>query len=236
MKWWQRLQAEIDRLDWSKAELSRRSGISYDSINKYLRGETEQPRGNVMQKLADAIGRPALWLRDGINPDGANELEPDPRQVMPVPVAGFVEAGAFREVDDTGQEAPDYIYEPEDKTFPQARRMAFTVSGDSVNALRPRPILPGDRVICIAYEDVMHRVPLIAGMVVVVERTRDGGHSREWSVKQVELHEDRVEFHPRSSNPRHKPIIVAKDFSALDGTEISVIGIVRRVVNDFPLS
>lgn len=236
MKWWERLEQEIARRGWSKVELARRSGIDKESIYKYLRGETDQPRGSVMQKLADAIGRPLLWLRDGVDTEETLELASDRRFGMPVRVAGFVEAGAFREADDLDQDEPEILYEPEDKTFPQARRMAFTVSGDSVNALKPRPIMPGDRVICIAYEDVMHRVPLIHGMVVVVERTRDGGHSREWSIKQVELYEDRVEFHPRSSNPRHRPIVVGKNFEADEGTTVEVIGIVRRVVNDFPLS
>lgn len=73
------------------------------------------------------------------------------------------------------------------------------------------------------------------GMVVVVERTRDGGHTREWSIKQVELYEDRIEFCPRSTNPKHKPIVVKRDALADEGVSVEIIGLVRRVINEFPL-
>lgn len=236
MKWWQRLQQRMDELGWSKAELSRESGISYDSINKYLRGDIDQPRGNVLEVLARCIDRPLLWLRDGIEIAGGAELVADRRSAAPVAVAGTVEAGAFREVDDLDQSDLEFLYEPPDEKFPNARRMAFNVAGDSMNDLKPRPILPGDRAICVAYEDVMHQVPIIQGMVVVVERTKDGGQSREWSIKQVELYEDRTEFHPRSTNKRHKPIVIRRDYDADDGTSIEIIGILRKVTTDFPLS
>ena len=95
--------------------------------------------------------------------------------------------------------------------------------------------MPGDRVITVAYDDVDGEVALRDGMVVVVERTRDGGHTREWSVKQIELYEDRVEFHPRSTNPRHKPIVVDRDHTADDGTTVQIVGLVRRIVNELPI-
>src|SRR5690606_23522319 len=109
------------------------------------------------------------------------------------------------------------------------------VEGDSMNDLKPRPILEGDRLVCVSFEDVADQVRVRDGLIVVVERTRDGGHTREWSVKQVELYEDRVEFHPRSTNPRHKPIVVMRDALADDGVQVEIIGLVRAVRNEFPL-
>ena len=53
-------------------------------------------------------------------------------------------------------------------------------------------------------------------------------------MKQIEIHEDRTEFHPRSTNPKHKPIVVQRNFTADDGVEVEVIALVRRVVNDLP--
>ena len=103
-----------------------------------------------------------------------------------------------------------------------------------MNNLRPRPILEGDRVVGVSYEDVAHEAVLRDGMVVIVERTRDGGHTREWSVKQVEIYQGRTEFHPRSTNARHKPIVVERDMFADDGTQVEIIALVRRVVNDLP--
>lgn len=232
MKWWERLQQRIDELGWSKAELSRRSGINYDSINKYLRGDIDNPRGNILEKLADTVERSMLWLRDGIEQSEA-ELSRIGGRMVPVRTAGTVEAGAFREVDEFDQGEPEEIYLPPDTKYPNARQMAFVVAGDSMNNLDPRPILPGDRAVCVAYADIASEVKLRDGMVVVVQRQRDGGHFREWSIKQIELYEDRTVFAPRSTNPKHKPIIIPREFDADNGEEVEVIAILRRVVNDY---
>ena len=90
------------------------------------------------------------------------------------------------------------------------------------------------KCICVAFEDVAHELQLRDGMIVVVQRSRDGGHFREWSVKQIAMFEDRVEFLPRSTNPRHKPIVVDRNHDADDGVAVEVIAIVRRIVNDIP--
>lgn len=232
MKWWERLQERIDELGWSKAELSRRSGINYDSINKYLRGDIDNPRGNILEKIASTIDRSVLWLRDGVEKPEA-ELSHIGGRMVPVRTAGTVEAGTFREVDEFDQGEPDEIYLPPDSKYPNARQMAFIVAGDSMNNLLPRPILPGDKAICVAYADIASEVKLRDGMVVVVQRQRDGGHFREWSIKQLEIYEDRTVFAPRSHNAKHKPIVVPRDFESDNGEEVEVIALLRRVVNDY---
>lgn len=183
---------------------------------------------------AQAFHTTPEWLNFGdVGAPAGSELRlvvPDAR-LQPVKVAGIVAAGLFREVDDMDQSEPERVWEEPDPEFPDARRMAFDVEGESVNALKPRPIFPGDRLICVAFEDVANQVRVRDGMVVVVERTRDGGHTREWSVKQVELYEDRVEFHPRSTNPSFKPIVVKRDAEADDGVRVEIIALVRSVKN-----
>lgn len=149
-------------------------------------------------------------------------------------VAGKVEAGTFREVDEFDQSERQRVAIPRDELFPNARQLLFDCSGDSMNDLKPRPILQGDRLVCLAYDDVEHLLELKSGMVAVVERTRDSGHFREWSVKQLELYPDRAEFHPRSTNPKHKPIVIRQDHEADDGVTVKVIALVRRVMNEMP--
>ncbi|MGF9694725.1 helix-turn-helix domain-containing protein [Rhizobium sp. 0TCS1.26] len=231
--WWKRLDERIAELGWNDKELARQSGIPYANINKYLNGKIEQPRGDVLDRLARSVKKHPLWLREGIDPQDL-EAVPSTSGFTPVTVVGTVEAGTFREVDDFDQSEPEVMSLPPDDRFPHARLMAFNVSGDSMNDLRPRPILPGDRVVCVAYEDVAREAILRDGMVVVVERSRDGGLTREWSVKQIEIYEDRTEFHPRSHNPRHKPIVIERDMEADNGISVQILGLVRRVVNDLP--
>jgi 7-cyano-7-deazaguanine reductase len=66
--WEKRLNDAFRATGWSKAELGRRSGIQYDSLNKYLAGKVEHPRGDSFPRLAKSLGVSLSWLRDGIGP------------------------------------------------------------------------------------------------------------------------------------------------------------------------
>lgn len=220
-------------LDWIRENLKRTGktqsglaahlGIAHPQITQLLKGN---------RKLkVDELPRIAEYLEADLP---VNDVIPQSGGLVPVRKAGIVEAGTFREVDEFDQSEPVEEYAPRDPRFPNARQIYFEVSGDSMNDLRPRPIFPGDRCFCVAYEDIEHEVELQHGMVVVVQRTRDGGHFREWSIKQLELYRDRSEFHPRSTNPKHKPIVITRDTEADSGVSVEVIALVRRVVNDMP--
>lgn len=211
----------------SQSGLARHLGIQPSAVNKIVNGS---------RKLASHEVAGAAAYFGTATPDAEIHKRPMTGMVS-APVVGTVEAGTFREVDELGvDDDRAEIVIPSDDRFPNARVLAFDVAGDSMNALLPRPILPGDRVSCVAYEDVAHQVPLRDGMVVVVERVRSGGHMREWSIKQLEIYDDRYEFHPRSTSSKHKPIVIQRDLEADDGTSVEIIALVRRVVNDIPLS
>lgn len=234
MKWWQRLQDAIDELGWSKAELQRRSGISYDSINKYLRGDVDNPRGNVLEKLAGTIGRPAIWLKEGIEVSAPAELHRAARAPGTAPLVATVEAGAWREVDELNQEDPEWVTVPADDKFPDATQRVYDVSGDSMNRLEPHPITPGSRIVAVDYDEIASRSPLRDKLVVVIQRSRNGGQERELSVKQVAWFDDRIEFQPRSSNPKHKAIVVEHDNWEDNGVEVAIVGLVRDIIHRLP--
>lgn len=217
----------------SQVGLARLSGVSQQLISQLENGLNNSTKS--LPDLARALGVSVSEIDPTYSQVEPSENELSPVGVVPVPVVGAVEAGTFREVDEFGQDAPAEIAVPVDSRFPRARQMAFDVSGDSMNDLKPRPILPGDRAVCVAYEDIAHEATLRDGMVVVVERTRDGGHTREWSIKQVEIYADRTEFAPRSHNPKHKPIVIHRNMEADNGERVEVIALVRRIVNDLPL-
>ncbi len=213
-------------------EINKNTLISHENGNRPISRKAAE-------KYGELFGVKAGWILFGDSGESdasppLNELALSRAGMTVGRVAGIVEAGAFREVDEFDQSEPIEIALPRDELFPNAKQIVFDVAGDSMNDLRPLPIFPGSRLVCIALEDVEHLVELKSGMIVVVERTRDGGHFREWSVKQLELFTDRAEFHPRSTNPKHKPIIVRRDHEADDGVTVQVIALVRRVVNDMP--
>ncbi|MBX5001855.1 helix-turn-helix domain-containing protein [Rhizobium lentis] len=203
--------------------LAKHLGIAHPQITQLLKGKRKL-KVHEIPRIAEYLGIDAPTV----------EARPVAGSTVPVRKAGIVEAGTFREVDEFDQSEPEEIYIEPDKRYPNARRMFFEVMGDSMNDLRPTPIYPGAKCICVAYEDIGHEVELRDGMVVVVQRERDGGHFREWSVKQIALFADRIEYLPRSTNPKHKPIVVPRDADADNGVNVAVIGLVRRIINDIP--
>ncbi|MGE0408732.1 MAG: helix-turn-helix domain-containing protein [Amphiplicatus sp.] len=70
-RWHDRLREALRGKGWTKADLARASGVSYDNINKYWRGEIENPRGDTFEKLAGALGVPLRWLMGFDDPAGA---------------------------------------------------------------------------------------------------------------------------------------------------------------------
>lgn len=208
----------------SQTGLAKALGLHPSAINKVVSGKRQL-------KSHEVAGAAAYF---GESAPGGEEVRPSAATWVVARKVGKVAAGLFREVDEFDQSEPEEITVPRDENFPNARQLTFEVEGDSMDALRPRPILPGDTIVCTAYEDIAHKVVLRDGMVVVVQRTRDAGMMREWSVKQIEIYEDRTEFHPRSTNPKHKPIVVQRQFDADDGVAVEVIGIVRMVLNTMP--
>jgi len=234
-----------ERLAWareqagygSKSAAARALGIAVSTYNAHERAE--QPGGRDFspedaEQYARLFRVAHAWLVTGKGHPKAGGDEVPP-QIAPIEVtlgeyvlAGKVAAGSFREVNEFFDEEPTKIKAPADMKYPHARQIAFEIEGDSMNKAKP-PMLEGGYVLCVDFEDLENQVPLRDGMKVVIERTKLGGQLREWSVKEVELYEDRIEFHPRSDNPRHKPIVVPRDFQPDDGTEVKILALVRSV-------
>lgn len=67
MAWYERLAVQMRERGWSQRELARRSGVPYHSVVKYLTGRTAQPRGDIIAKLAHAVGVSPVWLQHGVD-------------------------------------------------------------------------------------------------------------------------------------------------------------------------
>lgn len=214
---------------WTQKRLAAELDVSVQAISQW-ENDVTFPTGEKLLSLIklgfDVWDEERRW-----------DLVPSPSagEAVPVPHVGTVAAGMFQLVEDIDQSEPEISYLPPDPQFPNARRMIFDVEGTSMNALQPRPILPGDKAVCVAYEDIAHAMPLRDGMVVVVQRTRDGGHLREWSIKQIEYYEDRIEFHPRSTDASYKPIVVPHDYDADEGTAVEIIALLRMTMTAYPI-
>lgn len=64
--WNERLLRSYEKKFKSVAEFSRHSGVTKDSIHKYLKTNVAQPRGNTMELLASSLDVDLLWLKEGV--------------------------------------------------------------------------------------------------------------------------------------------------------------------------
>lgn len=197
MKWNERLRALVKKQGLTMAELERRSGVPYDSINKYLRGEVDNPRGDTLDKLADALGTTVVFLRTGLT-------DRKPLSSQAVPFRGKVAAGVWLELD---QE-----FEPEDwlnfnpvPQFPEGAVYCLTVEGDSIDKIAPHGFL----LVCVdLYES---GVTIRDGDLVIVERSKQQGGLKETTAKRYRTVSGGIELYPESSNPKWQPIFVPDD-------------------------
>jgi hypothetical protein len=246
-----RIERRLRAVGLSESAASKQAGKP-DAVRNLRRALEKDERQGVstatLNALAPVLRTTPVWLFAGAGPeelddDAPNEvLVAEPAQaigsavhinsrLVSVAYAGVVEAGSFREVADYDDIEHEAIAYPADPDYPRVRQLQFEVRGDSMNALTPRPILNGDRLIALDFEGLNGRIALHTGLVVVVQQTKDGGLLVERSVKQLEVYEDRYEFHPRSNNKRFKPIITPHDMTAEDGKEVRILALVRSVMN-----
>lgn len=219
-----------DALDLSRATVNRLA----NDHSKLKRDRAEAMAALLGVTAEDLMLNRLPWeMATNPGPD-APELTKALRPLGSAALRATVEAGAWREVDEYDQSSLEWVAVPPDDKFPDATQDVFEVSGDSMNDLKPHPITPGSRIVGVRYDEIASRAPLRDGLVVVVQRTRDGGHTREISVKQIAWFDDRIEFQPRSTNPRHKAIVVPHDSWEDDGVVVEIISLVREIMHKLP--
>lgn len=66
MEWQQRLRAEVERSELTKAEVEAKAGMSRGSVRQLLRTDEKAPKNGpgvrAAQAVADALGVRAGWL------------------------------------------------------------------------------------------------------------------------------------------------------------------------------
>jgi SOS-response transcriptional repressor LexA len=216
----------------TQVELAKAAGLTQTAIAEIEAGRIRRPKK--LRELARAlkVSEASLLGEQEENASG-NSFIYGQLGTVEIPVVGRVEPGVFRVHEQFDDVAPATIVGAQDARFPGAKIVAFVVGGDSMVG---RNIHDGDIAITVDFAD--SHLPLRDRMVVVVQRTRDGGQTLEWTIKEVETHRDHIDLIPRSPNKRYKPIIVKSDYNPItggladDGAEIKILAVVLRVTKE----
>ena len=129
-EWAPRLRKILKEKGWSQAELGRRADIEYENVKKYYAGKVDGPRGDIMWKIATALGVTEQWLRTGNGP-----------KFSQVPIIGYASGGEeWTPVDNQVGGAPDYV----DFVIGAADPIGIAVRGQSMSPV----YRPGDILMC----------------------------------------------------------------------------------------
>jgi phage repressor protein C with HTH and peptisase S24 domain len=195
-------------------------------------------KAKVAEQYAKAFKVSAAWLLTGEGSDTAprpaagNTVEELPARGSFgfAKVDGSVQAGAFLALEVFDDDLGEVVSAPRDPVFPFAKQRAYRVKGESMNQAHPSPMNDGDIIICAMWEDLGMEPK--DGLNVVVQQTTADGQLRERSVKELKVFPGRIEFHPRSSNPAFRPIVVNREYHTDDGKEVTILALVRFVFNN----
>lgn len=241
-----RISRRLEKVGLSARAASLEAGLSDAFVRNILKGKSQSPRAENFEALAAVLKTTPSWLLKGEGPEEAGaeavltaarpsagstvEELPAGEAFSFAKIDGSVQAGAFLALEAFDDELGEVVSAPRDPAFPFARQIAYRVKGDSMNRAQPKPMNDGDVIICAAWEDLGLKEK--DGLNVVVQQTTADGQLRERSVKELRVFPDRVEFHPRSSNSGHKPIVVNRQYHTDDGKEVTILALVRYVFDN----
>lgn len=230
------IKAEAERQGMSASKLAESAGMSRNALHPFFRGDVLSPGIETIRAIERVLKRKftddAIAAEASVAPAISRDSVEisDDSLLITVTIEGLAEAGAFRPVDwFAGTDLGNVVYVPEPETT-GLRHFGFRVVGDSVDLLG---IFDGDVVICV--DPWESGADLGTGDVVVVENILNGGHTRELTLKELEISASGHVLNPRSSNPKHRPIPLPRDDDPNDGREVRIVGVVVSVSRKRPV-
>jgi phage repressor protein C with HTH and peptisase S24 domain len=213
----------------SMAAAAERVGKTQSTYRAHENGQNDFDSEHA-QQYAEAFGVSAEWLLFGGDLDYRTWLKSksDSPQAPSSPhtlrIAGEVAAGLWLE---SGMFEEDAVGESVltggDRRFPLNHQYLLRIKGESLNKIAQ----DGDLILCLDYFEA--GIELKSGDIVVVERSRDGGHTIERTAKRVVRHNGEIELRPESTDPRFQEPVIFNDHSE----EASEVRIIAKVLGAF---
>lgn len=222
----ERIKQAREEAGLSQSRLAKLIGVTRNAVSLWENDEND-PATDKIRPLAEYLDKSPDWIisgkedfherlrkqqRDAETRALAKRFETNnwdpPASDDGLLYAGTVEAGAFRDVElYTDLDEQRRVAVPKDFVFPGVRQYAWDVKGDSMNLAN---ILEGMYVIGADYIDFerVYGQPNNGDLVIVQRASADG--ALELTVKELHGFADRYELRPKSTNPKHKPIIIMR--------------------------
>jgi len=218
MNWWDRLEHLRVAKRMKKRALAEASGVDYDSLLKYLAGKVENPRGDILARLAAAVGTTEAQLR-GIVTNSLTPLEGKAAKLSSVKVTGYVKAGIWQDV---RVEGPSDMDVPSMGGYPADVQIAYIVDGESLNKVAR----DGDVLVCL--DLIASGVSIRDNDLVIVEMKRHDGEFVDRSAKRVRRTRSGFELWPESDHPDFQEPLVLNEVA--EDVEMVVVAKVLWII------
>lgn len=187
-EWLPALLQAFEDSEMKLTELSDLSGISYDRLNKIMRGDVLKPRGDALERIANALNMSNQYVKEGLMPS---------KNVSGgrIPVRGEVAAGVWLEYDDQLFE-PSAWLDFDLPQYPKGSVYGLVVRGDSIN----RVALDGSTLVVVDLPST--GITLKDGDLAIIERRKAQEGIREITAKRVRWLDGAFWLLPVSTNPR----------------------------------
>ena len=223
-----RLQRLLDESGLSARALSKQARLGDTYVNDVLTRKNSNPSIPAIQAIAKVLDTSIGYL---VGETEHHTSTLTPRSVMPMPIIGIAETGAFRKLSDSSVFV--MLQRPLSQSYPTAKHFALSVGDDYMNAAgKEGAILPGTEVLCVDMYSAGLQVE--SGKIYAIRRTMDGGHTYETIVRRAMVFRDRVELIAESAKPGNIEKIVIPGGLGVDPQQvIFALGLVYGVFRGF---
>ena len=223
-----------DRSGLSIRAIARAMGYqNASSIQRYFSQDYSKPAlpSDFVAKLIPVLvgkGEPQI-VRDevlALAPVSITDLDAanaPSRAAIPLEIKGQVAAGLWMESGLFETDATKKATFSGDLRFPVECQYLLEINGESLNRIAQN----GDFVLCLDYLGA--GIEIRSGDLVVVERSRDGGHTIERTAKRIFRRNDQIELRPESNDPRFQEPVVFSEHDE-ESTEVRIIAKVLTVI------
>ena len=226
-------------------ELKDRSGLSIraiaramgyqnaSSIQRYFSADYAKPTlpADFVAKLLPVLvgkGDPLIAREEvlALAPTSLTELEfspPPTRAATALELKGQVAAGLWMEAGLFETDAVRNTTISGDMRFPSESQYLLQINGESLNRIARN----GDFILCLDYLEA--GIEIKSGDLVVVERSRDGGHTIERTAKRIIRRDNVIELRPESDDPRFQEPVIYSEHDE-EATEVRILAKVLSVI------
>lgn len=205
----------------------RIGGITRGAVGNWELGKGIK-RENLV-RIAEEVGASLDWLATGTGKPFADEPLTTPLnktdKLDQIPVTGFVKAGVWQDITDSGGDDEMQEFVPSSSDYPASWQFALIVDGNSINKVASH----GDRLVCL--DLIKSRVDLFDGDLVIIERNRFGGQMIERTAKRLRKTINGYELWPDSSDPAYQETIPYQTDNADDDSVVvtaKVLWVLRK--------